>query len=150
MNGLFEKFGENRIIDSPVSESAVTGSAIGSSIFKKKPIVVHPRMDFMMYALDSIINHASKWKYIFSGKSNINVTIRSIINRGGEQGAQHSQALHSIFANIPGLHVVMPYSVSDAYNLLISSVNSSTPVIFIEDRWLYSKRNFKKMKNLNK
>ena len=74
---------------------------------------------------------------MFGGQAHPQVTIRSIVNRGGEQGAQHSQLLHSWFAHIPGLRVVMPYSVSDARNLLIASVLCKDPVIFIDDRWLY-------------
>ena len=142
MKNLDNQFGKNRIIDTPVSESAVTGCAIGASIFSKKPIVVHPRMDFMMYAMDAIVNHAAKWKYIFAGQSKINVTIRALINRGGEQGAQHSQALHSMFSHVPGLVVAVPYSVSDAYNMLVSSININSAVIFIEDRWLYDNQDF--------
>ena len=94
-------------------------------------------MDFMLYAIDPIVNQAAKWSYMTGGNANPCVTIRSIINRGGEQGAQHSQSLHSWFSHIPGLRVVMPSSVSDARNLLISSVLSPDPVLYIDDRWLY-------------
>ena len=137
MLDLDKKFGKSRIIDTPVSENAITGAAIGASLCGCKPIVVHPRMDFMLYAMDPIINQAAKWSYMFAGQSHPQVTIRSIINRGGEQGAQHSQSLHSLFAHIPGLRVVMPYSVKDARDLLIASVLNKDPVIFIDDRWLY-------------
>lgn len=137
MTDLDKKFGKNRVIDTPVSESAVTGAAVGAAIAGSKPIVVHPRMDFMLYATDAVVNEAAKWSYMFGGQTNAGVTIRSIINRGGEQGAQHSQALHAWFAHIPGLKVVMPYSVSDARDLLIAATLSSDPVIYIDDRWLY-------------
>ena len=137
MTGLDKKYGHQRIIDTPVSESASTGAALGASISGMRPIVVHPRMDFMIYAMDSIVNQAAKWSSMFGGQSNPNLTIRSIINRGGEQGAQHSQALHSWFAHVPGLRVVMPASVSDARDLLIASVLCNDPVIYIDDRWLY-------------
>ena len=139
MKNLDKKYGKERIIDTPVSESACTGAAVGASICGMKPIVVHPRMDFMLYAMDAIVNQAAKWSHMTGGQANPSVTIRGIINRGGEQGAQHSQALHSWFSHIPGLRVVMPYSVSDARDLLISSVLSKDPVIFIDDRWLYEK-----------
>lgn len=137
MTDLDKKFGKNRIIDTPVSESAVTGAAVGAAIAGAKPIVVHPRMDFMLYATDAVVNEAAKWSYMFGGQSSAGVTIRSIINRGGEQGAQHSQALHSWFAHIPGLKVVMPYTVSDARDLLIAATLSPDPVLYIDDRWLY-------------
>jgi pyruvate dehydrogenase E1 component beta subunit len=103
-----------------------------------KPIVVHPRMDFMLYAIDSVVNEAAKWSSMMGGQAHAGVTIRAIINRGGEQGAQHSQALHAWFAHVPGLRVVMPSTVSDARDLLIASVLSGDPVMYIDDRWLYS------------
>lgn len=137
MTDLDKKFGVDRIIDTPVSESACTGAAVGASLAGMKPIVVHPRMDFMIYAMDAIVNQAAKWSHMFGGQAHPTVTIRSIINRGGEQGAQHSQALHAWFAHVPGLRVVMPSTVADARDLLIASVLSSDPVLYIDDRWLY-------------
>ena len=137
MTDLDKKFGVKRIIDTPVSESACTGAAVGASLANMKPIIVHPRMDFMLYSMDAIINQAAKWSHMFKGQAHPCLTIRGIINRGGQQGAQHSQSLHSLFAHIPGLRVVMPYSVSDARDLLIASVLCKDPVLFIDDRWLY-------------
>jgi pyruvate dehydrogenase E1 component beta subunit len=137
MTDLDKKFGKERIIDSPVSEVAVTGAGLGASLYGYKPIIVHPRMDFMILAVDQIVTQAAKWSSMFGGKSNPNLTVRGIVNRGGEQGAQHSQSLHSWFSHIPGLRVVMPSSVRDARDLLIASVLSPDPVLFIEDRWLY-------------
>ena len=137
MKDLDKIYGKERIIDTPVSESACTGAGVGASLVGMKPIVIHPRMDFMLYAIDPIVNQAAKWSHMFGGQVSAGLTIRAIINRGGEQGAQHSQALHSWFSHIPGLRVVMPYTVQDARDLLISSVISSDPVIFIDDRWLY-------------
>jgi pyruvate dehydrogenase E1 component beta subunit len=130
MTDLDKKFGVERIIDTPVSESACTGAAVGASLAGMRPIVVHPRIDFMLYAMDAVVNQAAKWSHT--------VTIRGIINRGGEQGAQHSQALHSWFAHIPGLRVVMPATVADARDLLIAAVLCDDPVMYIDDRWLYS------------
>ena len=136
-NGLLEKYGEERVIDTPVSENAITGAGIGASIAGMRPIVVHPRMDFMIYGLDPIINQAANWDYIFGGQSTASVVIWPIINRGGEQGAQHSQALQSLFAHIPGLQVVMPATPYDAKGLMISAIKSNNPVVYIDDRWLY-------------
>ena len=138
MTDLDKKFGIERIIDTPVSESASTGAAVGASLAGMKPIVVHPRMDFMIYAMDAVVNQAAKWSHMLGGQAHPGVTIRSIINRGGEQGAQHSQALHIWFAHVPGLRVVMPSTVSDARDLLIASVLCPDPVMFIDDRWLYN------------
>ena len=137
MTGLDKKFGVERIIDTPVSESASTGAAVGASLAGMKPIIVHPRMDFMLYAMDAMVNQAANWSHMFGGQANAGVTIRSIINRGGEQGAQHSQALHAWFAHVPGLRVVMPSTVADARDLLIASVLCKDPVMYIDDRWLY-------------
>ena len=91
----------------------------------------------MLYAMDALVNQAANWSHMFGGQANPNVTIRGIINRGGEQGAQHSQALHAWFVHVPGLRVVMPSTVADARDLLIASVLCNDPVIFIDDRWLY-------------
>lgn len=137
MTDLDKKFGKSRIIDTPVSESACTGAAVGASLAGMKPIVVHPRIDFMLYAMDAVVNQAAKWSHMFGGQAHPAVTIRGIINRGGEQGAQHSQSLHSWFAHIPGLRVVMPATVADARDLLIASVLCPDPVMYIDDRWLY-------------
>jgi len=137
MTDLEKKFGVDRVIDTPVSESACTGAAVGASLAGMRPIVVHPRMDFMLYAMDAIVNQAAKWSHMLGGQANPGVTIRSIINRGGEQGAQHSQALHAWFAHVPGLRVVMPSTVADARDLFIASVLCKDPVIYIDDRWLY-------------
>lgn len=137
MTDLDKQFGKERVIDTPVSEAVCTGAAVGAGLCGFKSIVVHPRMDFMLYAMDPIVNQASKWSYMFGGQASPNVTIRGIINRGGEQGAQHSQALHAWFAHIPGLRVVMPATVKDARDLLIASVLYPGPVLYIDDRWLY-------------
>jgi pyruvate dehydrogenase E1 component beta subunit len=137
MTDLDKKFGAHRVIDTPVSESACTGAAVGAALAGMKPIVVHPRMDFMLYAMDSVVNQAAKWSHMVGGQAGPGLTIRTIINRGGEQGAQHSQALHAWFAHVPGLRVVTPATVADARDLLIASVLCPDPVIFIDDRWLY-------------
>jgi pyruvate dehydrogenase E1 component beta subunit len=139
MKDLDKKYGKERVIDCPISELATTGATIGAAICGYRPLIVHPRVDFMLLAVDQIVNQAAKWRHMFGGNSSCPATFRAIINRGGEQGAQHSQSLHSWFAHIPGLKVVMPYSAKDARNLLISSVLSDDPVMFIEDRWLYEK-----------
>lgn len=139
MTELDKKFGKHRVIDTPVSELACTGLAVGASLAGTRPIVVHPRMDFMLYATDAIVNQAAKWSHMLGAQDAPAVTIRAIINRGGEQGAQHSQALHSWFAHVPGLRVVMPSTASDARDLLIASALCNDPVMYIDDRWLYER-----------
>ena len=137
MEGLDKRFGRQRVIDTPISELACMGAAMGASLFGYRPIVIYPRMDFMLLAVDQIVNQAAKWRHMLGGHTSPTVTIRAIINRGGEQGAQHSQALHAWFAHIPGLRVVMPATPRDARDLLIASVLCDDPVMYIDDRWLY-------------
>ncbi len=103
-----------------------------------KPVVIHPRMDFMLLAAEQIINQAANWRYMFGGKIHAPLTIRSIINRGGEQGCQHSQALQALYAHVPGLKVVMPATPYDAKGLLIAAIKDPDPVVYIDDRSLYN------------
>jgi pyruvate/2-oxoglutarate/acetoin dehydrogenase E1 component len=136
--GLLERFGPERVIDTPVSENAITGSAVGAALVGMRPVVVHPRMDFMLYAFDPIINEAANWHYMFGGRLPVPLVIWGIINRGGEQAAQHSQALHALFAHIPGLKVVMPSTPYDAKGLMIAAIRDDNPVVYIDERWLYA------------
>lgn len=138
--GLVDRFGRARVFDTPVSESGVTGVAVGAALAGMRPIVVHARMDFMYYAMDQIANHAANWHYMFGGKASVPLVVWGIINRGGEQAAQHAQALQAMFAHIPGLKVVMPSTPHDAKGLLVSAVNDGNPVLFVDDRWLYDQR----------
>jgi pyruvate/2-oxoglutarate/acetoin dehydrogenase E1 component len=131
------EFGRARILDSPVSENAVTGLAIGAALAGMRPIVFHPRMDFILLAADPIINQAANWSYLFNGQVSVPLVIRAVINRGGEQGAQHSQALHAMFMHVPGLKVVMPSTPFDAKGLLIAALEDPNPVLYVDDRWLY-------------
>jgi pyruvate dehydrogenase E1 component beta subunit len=136
--GLLRKFGSGRVIDTPVSENAITGTAVGAALVGMRPVVVHPRVDFMMYAMDPVINEAANWHYMFGGKSSVPVVIWGIINRGGEQAAQHSQSLHALFAHVPGLKVVMPSTPYDAKGLMVAAIKDDNPVVYMDDRWLYN------------
>jgi len=135
--GLLDRFGSRRVIDTPVSEDSVTGMAVGAAIAGMRPILVHPRMDFALLAMDQLINQAANWHYMSGGQVTVSLTVRLIVNRGGEQAAQHSQSLQALFAHIPGLKVVMPSTPYDVKGLLVASVYDGNPVIFIDDRWLY-------------
>lgn len=136
--GLIKRFGEERVIDTPVSENAMTGAAVGAAIAGMRAIVVHPRMDFMLYAFDPIVNEAANWHYMSGGRASAPVVFWGIVNRGGEQAAQHSQALHAMFAHVPGLKVVMPSTPHDAKGLMMASIRDDDPVVFVDDRWLYN------------
>lgn len=135
--GLLKHFGAKRVIDTPVSENGITGAAVGAAIAGMRPVVVHPRVDFMLYAIDPIINEAANWHYMSGGSGNVPVVVWGIINRGGEQAAQHSQSFHAMFAHIPGLKVVMPATPYDAKGLMVAAIKDHNPVVFMDDRWLY-------------
>ncbi len=138
MKDLDKEFGRERIIDSPVAENATTGVGVGAALAGMRPIVIHPRVDFMILAVDQVVNQAANWSYMFGGQVSVPIVIRPIINRGGEQGAQHSQALHAWFMHVPGLKVVMPTTPYDAKGLLIASILDDNPVLYMDDRWLYA------------
>ncbi len=135
--GLQKNFGRERVFDTPIAENTITGIALGASLSGMKPIVVHMRMDFLLLAMDQIVNHISKWHYMFGGKLKTPLVIRTIIGRGWGSAAQHSQSLQGLFLHIPGLKVIMPASPYDVKGLLIASIKDEAPVIFIEHRWLY-------------
>ena len=135
--GLINRFGPKRIIDTPTSENCITGVALGAALAGMHPIMCYPRMDFMYYAMDQIANHIANWHYMFGGQLSASITIWAIINRGGEQAAQHSQALQAIFMHIPGLKVVTPSTPYDAKGLLVATIEEDNPVVYIDDRWLY-------------
>ncbi len=137
-HGLQERFGCKRVFDMPVSENALTGLAVGVAIGGYKPVMTHQRLDFALVSIDQIVNSAAKWFYMFGGKTPIPLVIRMIIGRGWGQGPTHSQSLHSWFAHIPGLKVVMPATPYDAKGLLLESIQDPNPVIFIEHRWAHN------------
>lgn len=136
--GLVDQFGPERVFDTPISEQAMTALAVGAANSGLRPVIVHQRLDFMLYSIDQIVNWAAMWRFISGGKAKMPLTIRAIVGKGWGQGPQHSKSLHSWFAHIPGLQVVMPGSPADAKGLLLSSVMSDDPTIFIEGRSLFS------------
>ncbi|MDO8461997.1 MAG: transketolase C-terminal domain-containing protein [Deltaproteobacteria bacterium] len=135
--GLVEKFGPERCFGTPLSEDAMTGVALGAALSGLRPIHVHIRVDFMMLAMNQIVNMISNLRYMSGGKLTIPLVIRAVIGRGWGQSAQHSKSLQGMFAHIPGLKVVMPTTPQDAYSLLRTSIRDDNPVVFLEHRWLY-------------
>ncbi len=134
---LHKKYGGHRVFDMPLNEEGTVGMAIGSAMAGMRPVSIHNRPDFLLMAMDQIVNHASKWSYMFAGQVPIPLVIRACIGRGWGSGAQHSQALQSLFFHVPGLRIVMPTSPYDAKGLLITSIADNNPVLFFEQRWLY-------------
>ncbi len=132
--GLAEQFGSQRAFDIPLAEEGMTGVAIGAAIAGMRPILTHIRMDFMLLAMNQIVNIAAKSRYMFGGAVSVPLVIRAVIGRSWGQGAQHSQGLHSLFMHIPGLRVVAPVTPYDAKGCLIQSIRENDPVIFVEHR----------------
>ena len=138
--GLQTTFGAGRVSDTPLSEDAMTGVAIGLALSGMRPIHVHIRMDFLLLAMNQLINIAAKSRYMYGGAVSVPMVVRSIIGRSWGQGAQHSQGLHSLFAHVPGLKVVAPSTPYDAKGCLIASIRDDNPVMFVEHRMLHSQR----------
>lgn len=132
--GLAEKFGPERVLDTPLSEDGMTGIAIGMALAGFRPIHTHIRMDFTLLAMNQLVNVASKSRYMFGGAVKIPLTVRAVIGRSWGQGAQHSQGLHALFAHVPGLKVVAPSTPFDAKGCLVSAIRDDNPVIFVEHR----------------
>jgi pyruvate dehydrogenase E1 component beta subunit len=135
---LAHEFGNDRIIDVPLSEAANTGMGIGAAMNGMRPIMVHFRIDFTLLTFDQIINQASKLSYSFGGNLKCPMVIKATVGRGWGQGPNHSQAFHSVFAHFPGLKVVLPSNPYDAKGLMIESIQDNNPVIFIEHKSLFN------------
>ncbi len=126
-----------RVIGTPISENANTGVALGAALTGMRPILINLRNDFLLVAMDQIVNYIAKWSSMFGDQIQVPIVLRSVIGRGWGCGAQHSQSLQGLFAQIPGLKVVMPSSPYDVKGLLLSAIKDDSPVMFFEHRWLY-------------
>ena len=140
--GLAQKFGKRRVFDTPLSEDAMVGVAIGASLAGLRPINVHIRMDFLLLAMNQIINMAAKMRYMYGGKFHVPIVIRCIIGKSWGQGPQHSQSLYPLFMNIPGLKIVLPSLPFDVKGCMVQAIRDNNPVIFIEHRLLYYQRGY--------
>ncbi len=135
--GLQEKYGAERVLDMPLAENGMTGMCIGAALAGMRPVLVHQRIDFALLSVDQLVNNAAKWRYMFDGQQQVPLVIRVIIGRGWGQGPQHSQSLQAMFAQVPGLKVVMPTTAGDAYHFMLEAIADNNPVLFIEHRWLH-------------
>ena len=131
---LHEKYGKERVFDTPLAENGLTGIAVGAAIGGMRPVYFHNRPDFLLLAMDQIVNHASKWHFMFGGAVNVPLVIWACIGRGWGSAAQHSQAIQGLFMHIPGLKLVMPATCYDAKGLMLSSIADNNPVIILEHR----------------
>jgi len=135
--GLLEKYGSERVFGTPLSEDAMTGVAVGLALGGLRPIHVHIRMDFLMLAMNQLINVAAKSRYMYGGQVQIPMVVRSMIGKSWGQGAQHSQGLYSFFMHVPGLKVVAPTTPYDAKGCLIEAIRDNDPVLYVEHRILH-------------
>ena len=138
--GLVEKYGEERVFGTPLSEDAMTGVAVGMSLAGLRPIHVHIRMDFLMLAMNQLVNIASKSHYMYGGQVHVPMVVRSMIGKSWGQGAQHSQGLYSFFMHVPGVKVVAPTTPYDAKGCLIQAIRDDNPVMYVEHRLLHFQR----------
>ena len=138
--GLLEKFGPQRVIDSPISEAGIAGWGVGAALVGCRPVVELQISDFVTLTMDQVVNHAAKWRYMSGGKVSVPFVIRGPISNGIGMAAQHSQSLEAWFVHAPGLIVIMPSTPYDAKGLLKSAIREPNPVVFLEKRLLYSRR----------
>ncbi|MDH7481104.1 MAG: pyruvate dehydrogenase complex E1 component subunit beta [Armatimonadota bacterium] len=136
--GLLQEFGPERVIDTPISEEAIAGTGIGAAMVGLRPVVEMMTINFTTLAMDQIVNHAAKLRYMSGGQIKIPLVIRAAQAAGLQLGAQHSQNLESWYAHVPGLKVVAPSVPADAKGLLKSAIRDDNPVMFIEHEALYN------------
>ena len=135
--GLAAKYGSERVFGTPLAEDAMTGAAVGMALAGLRPIHVHIRMDFLMLAMNQLINVAAKSRYMYGGRVSVPLVVRSMIGKSWGQGAQHSQGLYSFFMHVPGLKVVAPTTPYDAKGTLIAAIRDDDPVMYVEHRMLH-------------
>jgi pyruvate dehydrogenase E1 component beta subunit len=133
--GLHEKFGKDRVFDTPLSEEGMTGICTGASMNGLRPVYMHNRPDFLLLAFNQIVGHASKIHYMDNGETNGPLVIWSAIGRGWGSGSQHSQAIQGLLLGVPGLKIVMPSTPHDAKGLMLSAIADNNPVLIFEHRW---------------
>jgi pyruvate/2-oxoglutarate/acetoin dehydrogenase E1 component len=135
--GLLDKYGADRVIDMPIAENAIAGMAVGLALGGYRPVIEIMFMDFMTLTMDAVVNQAAKLHFMFGGQGSVPMVVRTQHGGGLNAGPQHSQCLEAWFAHIPGLKVVVPATLDDAYALLQSAIDDPNPVIFIENKALY-------------
>jgi acetoin:2,6-dichlorophenolindophenol oxidoreductase subunit beta len=136
--GLVKQFGRDRVLDTPISESALIGAAVSAASTGLRPVAELMFNDFMGVCFDQLLNQGAKFRYMFGGKVKTPVTIRTTHGAGFRAAAQHSQSLYSMFTFVPGLKVVVPSTPADAKGLLVTAIEDDDPVIFFEDKTLYN------------
>ena len=136
--GLLDQFGDKRVKDTPITESAIVGTAVGAATVGLRPVIELMFVDFIGVALDQLYNQAGKMKYMFGGKAKIPMVMRASCGARIGAAAQHSQCLEALFMHLPGLKVAMPSTPYDAKGLLIEAIRDDNPVVFLEHKMLYA------------
>lgn len=136
--GLLESFGPTRVYDAPIAEAAITGIAVGAALSGLRPVAEIMFMDFVTLSMDMMVNQAAKARYMFGGQGSVPMVLRTPHGGGLSAGPQHSQCLEVWFAHVPGLKVVVPATVEDAYSLLRAAIDDPDPVIVVENKALYA------------
>ncbi len=136
--GMFDRFGEGRVLDTPISEAAIVGAGLGAALVGMRPIVEIMFADFVTVAMDQIVNQAAKARYMSGGKANVPLIMRVVNGAPGSAAAQHSQSPEGWFMNVPGLKIVIPSTPYDAKGLLKTAIRGEDPVMFFEHKMLYA------------
>lgn len=136
--GLLERFGEQRVLDTPISEATIAGAAVGAAMSGLKPVVEIMFMDFTTLVMDALVNQAAKARFMFGGQCSVPLVLRTPHGAGLSAGPQHSQCLEAWFSHVPGLKVVCPATPADAYGLLRAAIDDPDPVVFVENKSLYA------------
>jgi pyruvate dehydrogenase E1 component beta subunit len=139
---LHELFGKDRVFDTPLAEAALTGVAVGAALGGMRPVYFHNRPDFILLAMDQLVNHAAKWNYMFGGAISVPMVIWTCIGRGWGSAAQHSQALQGLFMHIPGLKLIMPATCYDAKGLLLAAIKDNNPVLILDHRFNFKQKGY--------
>lgn len=139
---LHKKHGEQRVFDTPLAENGLMGISVGAAIAGARPVYFHNRPDFLLLTMDQLVNHASKWSYMFGGAVKVPLVVWACIGRGWGSAAQHSQAVQGMFMHVPGLKLVMPSTCYDAKGLMLSAIADNNPVVILEHRFNFRHKGF--------
>ena len=140
VRGLHQEFGSDRVFDTPLAETSMTGIAVGAALGGMRPVYFHNRPDFLLLAMDQLVNHAAKWHFMFGGQVNVPMVVWACIGRGWGSAAQHSQALQGLFFHVPGLKLIMPSTGYDAKGLMLSAIKDNNPVLIMDHRFNFKQK----------
>jgi pyruvate/2-oxoglutarate/acetoin dehydrogenase E1 component len=140
VRGLHKEFGRERVFDTPLAEAALTGVAVGAALGGMRPVYFHNRPDFLLLAMDQLVNHAAKWHFMFGGQVHVPMVVWACIGRGWGSAAQHSQALQGLFFHVPGLKLIMPSTCFDAKGLILSAIKDNNPVLIMDHRFNFRQK----------